>query len=65
MLRKLRVSTRVHVFLSFLATPLSQMTKLNIPKKTKLFVDQALRERENAKGKIHVFIGSREICYLL
>lgn len=28
--------------------PVAPITKLNIPKKTKLFVDQALRERDNA-----------------
>jgi Bardet-Biedl syndrome 1 protein len=28
--------------------PPSQNQKLNVPKKTKLFVDQTMRERENA-----------------
>lgn len=28
--------------------PAAQNIKLNVPKKTKLFVDQTLRERENA-----------------
>lgn len=28
--------------------PAAQNTKLNVPKKTKLFVDQTLRERDNA-----------------
>ena len=28
--------------------PVAQNTKLNVPKKTKLFVDQTMRERENA-----------------
>ncbi|KAK6180671.1 hypothetical protein SNE40_008677 [Patella caerulea] len=31
--------------------PISQNQKINIPKKTKLFVDQTLRERQNAVGK--------------
>lgn len=31
--------------------PSSQNTKLNVPKKTKLFVDQTMRERENAVSK--------------
>jgi len=31
--------------------PLAQNIKLNVPKKTKLFVDQTLRERENAVSK--------------
>lgn len=31
--------------------PAAQNVKLNVPKKTKLFVDQTLRERENAVGK--------------
>ena len=30
--------------------PAAQNIKLNVPKKTKLFVDQTLRERENAVG---------------
>ncbi len=29
----------------------AQNKKLNVPKKTKLFVDQTLRERENAVGE--------------
>lgn len=28
--------------------PSAQNTRLNVPKKTKLFVDQTMRERENA-----------------
>jgi len=32
--------------------PMGQMQKLNIPKKTKVFVDQTLREREEA-GRMH------------
>lgn len=32
--------------------PKSQMEKLNIPKKTKVFVDQTVREKENAIGKV-------------
>ena len=31
--------------------PAAQNIKLNVPKKTKLFVDQTLRERENAVSK--------------
>ena len=31
--------------------PAAQNTKLNVPKKTKLFVDQTMRERENATSK--------------
>lgn len=31
--------------------PVAQNIKLNVPKKTKLFVDQALRERENGVSK--------------
>ena len=31
--------------------PASQNQKLNVPKKTKLFVDQTMRERENATCK--------------
>ena len=31
--------------------PSAQNTKLNVPKKTKLFVDQTMRERENAVSK--------------
>ena len=31
--------------------PKAQMAKLNIPKKTKVFVDQTVRERENAVGE--------------
>ena len=34
--------------------PKAQMAKLNIPKKTKVFVDQTVRERENAVGKLEV-----------
>lgn len=30
--------------------PLSQSIRLNVPKKTKLYVDQTMRERENAVG---------------
>ena len=38
------------------STPLtSQNIKLNIPKKTKLFVDQTLRERENCTLMHRVF----------
>lgn len=37
------------------AAPASQTAKLNIPRKTKLFVDQALRERENATEMHQVF----------
>lgn len=32
--------------------PPSQNIKLNVPKKTKLFVDQAMRERENSVCKL-------------
>ena len=32
--------------------PKAQMVKLNIPKKTKVFVDQTVRERENPVGKL-------------
>ena len=32
--------------------PAAQNIKLNVPKKTKLFVDQTLRERENAVSKL-------------
>eukprot|EP00794_Sanderia_malayensis_P020242 gene20242-22224_t len=35
--------------------PASQSQKLNVPKKTKLFVDQALRERGNAAAMHRVF----------
>ena len=31
--------------------PAAQNVKLNVPKKTKLFVDQTLRERENGVSK--------------
>jgi Bardet-Biedl syndrome 1 protein len=31
--------------------PEAQLKKLDIPKKTKLYVDQTTRERENAVGK--------------
>ena len=31
--------------------PKGQLAKLNIPKKTKVFVDQTIRERENAIGE--------------
>lgn len=34
--------------LRFLGAPVEQSVKLNIPRKTKLFVDQTFRERENA-----------------
>lgn len=30
--------------------PLAQSIRLNVPKKTKLYVDQTMRERENAVG---------------
>ena len=30
--------------------PRGQLAKLNVPKKTKVFVDQTIRERENAVG---------------
>lgn len=40
--------------------PTGQSIKLNVPKKTKLYVDQTLRERENAVGKI-----SYDLCYTL
>lgn len=30
--------------------PIAQSIRLNVPKKTKLYVDQTLRERENAVG---------------
>ena len=35
--------------------PLAQSQKLNVPRKTKLFVDQALRERESASSIHRVF----------
>ncbi|XP_041099219.1 Bardet-Biedl syndrome 1 protein isoform X1 [Polyodon spathula] len=35
--------------------PLAQSIKLNVPKKTKLYVDQTLRERENAVGMHRAF----------
>ena len=35
--------------------PASQNIKLSIPKKTKLFVDQTLRERENAVCKLSLY----------
>lgn len=28
------------------------VNKLNVPKRTKLFVDQTMRERENSKGAL-------------
>ena len=31
--------------------PKGQLAKLNVPKKTKVFVDQTIRERENAVGE--------------
>lgn len=31
--------------------PAGQAQKLDVPKKTKLFVDQTIRERENGTGK--------------
>lgn len=31
--------------------PLAQTTKLNVPRKTRLYVDQTLREREAGTGK--------------
>eukprot|EP00111_Clytia_hemisphaerica_P010146 TCONS_00029654-protein len=37
------------------ATPVSQLAKIPIPRKTKLFVDQALREKECAKEMHQVF----------
>ena len=40
--------------------PKAQMAKLNIPKKTKVFVDQTVRERENAVGELEVGGGERE-----
>lgn len=30
--------------------PIAQSIRLNVPKKTKLYVDQTMRERENAVG---------------
>ena len=39
--------------LRFLGAPVEQSVKLNIPRKTKLFVDQTFRERENG---IRVYI---------
>uniref|UniRef100_A0A7N8YF06 BBSome complex member BBS1 n=1 Tax=Mastacembelus armatus TaxID=205130 RepID=A0A7N8YF06_9TELE len=35
--------------------PLAQSVRLNIPKKTKLYVDQTLRERENGLAMHHAF----------
>ncbi|XP_058868098.1 Bardet-Biedl syndrome 1 protein homolog [Acipenser ruthenus] len=35
--------------------PMAQSIKLNVPKKTKLYVDQTLRERENAVGMHRAF----------
>lgn len=37
------------------AVNLRQQSKLSIPKKTKVFVDQTIRERENAISKQFVF----------
>ncbi|XP_046850601.1 Bardet-Biedl syndrome 1 protein-like isoform X2 [Xenia sp. Carnegie-2017] len=42
--------------------PPAQSVKLNIPKKTKLFVDQSLRERENSINMHQIF--QRDICLL-
>ena len=39
-------------------TPASSV-KLNIPKKTKLFVDQTMRERENAVCKLLLILSSK------
>ena len=36
--------------------PAAQNTKLNVPKKTKLFVDQTMREREHAVCKNIIII---------
>ena len=36
--------------------PASQSQKLNVPKKTKLFVDQTMRERESAVCKSTIYI---------
>ncbi len=36
--------------------PAAQGTKLNVPKKTKLFVDQTMREREHAVSECFCFI---------
>ena len=33
--------------------PPEQNVRLNIPKKTKLYVDQTTREKEHSAGKIH------------
>ena len=44
-----KASLRYGVYLlRFLGAPVEQSVKLNIPRKTKLFVDQTFRERENA-----------------
>lgn len=40
--------------------PKSQSIKLNIPKKTKVFVDQTVRERENGVGKKYIIIS---VCF--
>ena len=42
--------------------PPAQSVKLNIPKKTKLFVDQSLRERENGTSMHRTF--QRDLCLL-
>ena len=42
--------------------PPAQSIKLNIPKKTKLFVDQSLRERENGTSMHRIF--QRDLCLL-
>ena len=47
--------------------PKGQLGKLNVPKKTKVFVDQTIRERENAIGEsVRVSLGLEcTACYLM
>lgn len=42
--------------------PIAQNIKLNVPKKTKLFVDQTQRERENGIGNIKCAITACGLC---
>ena len=51
--------------------PAAQNTRLNVPKKTKLFVDQTMRERENAVSMyqggvtLSLYLLSREVTLSL
>nr|XP_006129762.1 Bardet-Biedl syndrome 1 protein isoform X1 [Pelodiscus sinensis] len=45
-----------------LGPPMAQSIRLSVPKKTRLYVDQTLRERENAVAMHHVF--QKDLCRL-